>query len=211
MKKLTLMILMILIKFQFSKKVSGKSYKMIQNCNVKKNLRSLTTASKKIKVDSIVNKENVISYDINDMAEVACTKCKVLVKKVNAKDLKCSKCRQSYTYTCLGCKTQFQKIGSLRMHYNRKHGPKLFSCQRCNPRSGSQATLDSLDMTRFSEDGGGVDERVAVLEFELRKAKENINSLRANLTICINGKWNLIVNGIGQRWSRCRRYASAYE
>ena len=49
-------------------------------------------------------------------------------------------------------------------------------------RSSSQATLDSLDMTRFSEDGG-VDERVAVLEFELRKAKENINALRANLTV----------------------------
>ena len=51
-------------------------------------------------------------------------------------------------------------------------------------RSSSQATLDSLDMTRFSEDGGGgVDERVAVLEFELRKARDNINSLRANLTV----------------------------
>ncbi|XP_046659376.1 RAB11-binding protein RELCH homolog [Homalodisca vitripennis] len=52
------------------------------------------------------------------------------------------------------------------------------------PRSSSQATLDSLDMTRFSEDGErGVDERVAVLEFELRKAKETISALRANLTV----------------------------
>ncbi|KAL7295671.1 hypothetical protein TKK_0011026 [Trichogramma kaykai] len=75
---------------------------------------------------------NFAQMHINDMAEISCTKCKVLVKKVNAKDLKCSKCRQSYTYTCLGCKTRFQKIGSLRMHYNRKHGPKLFSCQHCN-------------------------------------------------------------------------------
>uniref|UniRef100_A0A8D9A3M2 LisH domain and HEAT repeat-containing protein KIAA1468 n=1 Tax=Cacopsylla melanoneura TaxID=428564 RepID=A0A8D9A3M2_9HEMI len=51
------------------------------------------------------------------------------------------------------------------------------------PRSSSQATLDSLDFTRYSEDGErGVDERVAVLEFELRKAKETISSLRANLT-----------------------------
>ncbi|XP_014225659.1 lisH domain and HEAT repeat-containing protein KIAA1468 homolog [Trichogramma pretiosum] len=68
--------------------------------------------------------------------------------------------------------------------------PNNFECLNIKPepclsiaRSGSQATLDSLDMTRFSEDGGGVDERVAVLEFELRKAKENINSLRANLTV----------------------------
>ncbi|XP_071451362.1 RAB11-binding protein RELCH homolog [Hetaerina americana] len=52
------------------------------------------------------------------------------------------------------------------------------------PRSSSQATLDSLDLTRYSEDGErGVDERVAVLEFELRKAKETINALRANLTV----------------------------
>ncbi|KAI5694509.1 hypothetical protein M8J75_000169 [Diaphorina citri] len=51
------------------------------------------------------------------------------------------------------------------------------------PRSSSQATLDSLDFTRYSEDGErGVDERVAILEFELRKAKETISSLRANLT-----------------------------
>ncbi|XP_057332305.1 RAB11-binding protein RELCH homolog [Microplitis mediator] len=50
-------------------------------------------------------------------------------------------------------------------------------------RSSSQATLDSLDMTRYSEDDGGVDERVAVLEFELRKARENISALRANLTV----------------------------
>ncbi|XP_020279008.1 lisH domain and HEAT repeat-containing protein KIAA1468 homolog isoform X2 [Pseudomyrmex gracilis] len=49
--------------------------------------------------------------------------------------------------------------------------------------SSSQATLDSLDMTRYSEDGAGVDERVAILEFELRKARENISALRANLTV----------------------------
>lgn len=51
-------------------------------------------------------------------------------------------------------------------------------------RSSSQATLDSLDFTRFSEDGERVnDERIAVLEFELRKAKDTINALRANLTV----------------------------
>ncbi len=51
-------------------------------------------------------------------------------------------------------------------------------------RWSSQATLDSLDMTRYSEDGEKViDDRVAVLEFELRKAKETINALRTNLTV----------------------------
>ncbi|KAG5900415.1 hypothetical protein JTB14_029302 [Gonioctena quinquepunctata] len=50
-------------------------------------------------------------------------------------------------------------------------------------RSGSQVTLDSLDLTRYSEDGGGTDEKVAILEFELRKARETINALRNNLTV----------------------------
>ncbi|KAK6634218.1 hypothetical protein RUM44_004826 [Polyplax serrata] len=51
------------------------------------------------------------------------------------------------------------------------------------PRSSSQATLDSLDLTRYSEDGErSTDDRLAVLEFELRKAKETITALRANLT-----------------------------
>lgn len=47
----------------------------------------------------------------------------------------------------------------------------------------SQTTLDSLDFAPTSEDGdraGG--DRVAVLEFELRKAKETITALRENLT-----------------------------
>jgi hypothetical protein len=47
----------------------------------------------------------------------------------------------------------------------------------------SQTTLDSLDYAPISEDGdraGG--DRVAILEFELRKAKETITALRENLT-----------------------------
>lgn len=60
----------------------------------------------------------------------------------------------------------------------------LFICLFFLARSGSQATLDSLDLARFSEDGErGIDERVAVLEFELRKARETISALRANLTV----------------------------
>uniref|UniRef100_I3KAS1 LisH domain and HEAT repeat-containing protein KIAA1468 n=1 Tax=Oreochromis niloticus TaxID=8128 RepID=I3KAS1_ORENI len=52
-----------------------------------------------------------------------------------------------------------------------------------NERSTSISTLDSLDFARYSDDGNReTDERVAVLEFELRKAKETIQALRANLT-----------------------------
>ncbi|XP_062567299.1 RAB11-binding protein RELCH homolog [Saccostrea cucullata] len=50
-------------------------------------------------------------------------------------------------------------------------------------RTSSIQTFDSLDFARYSDDGGGqVDERVAVLEFELRKAQDSIKSLRASLT-----------------------------
>ncbi|XP_022647049.1 lisH domain and HEAT repeat-containing protein KIAA1468 homolog isoform X3 [Varroa destructor] len=52
------------------------------------------------------------------------------------------------------------------------------------PRTSSVQTLESLDMTRYSEDGEGLmAEKVAVLEFELRKAKDAIRSLRNNLTV----------------------------
>ncbi|KAG8442483.1 hypothetical protein GDO86_011322 [Hymenochirus boettgeri] len=51
-------------------------------------------------------------------------------------------------------------------------------------RAGSISTLDSLDFARYSDDGNReTDERVAVLEFELRKAKETIQALRVNLTL----------------------------
>uniref|UniRef100_S4R4Q9 RAB11 binding and LisH domain, coiled-coil and HEAT repeat containing n=1 Tax=Petromyzon marinus TaxID=7757 RepID=S4R4Q9_PETMA len=50
-------------------------------------------------------------------------------------------------------------------------------------RAGSLTTLDSLDFARYSDDGNrDVDERVAVLEFELRKARETIQALRTDLT-----------------------------
>uniref|UniRef100_A0A8C9VJB3 RAB11 binding and LisH domain, coiled-coil and HEAT repeat containing n=1 Tax=Scleropages formosus TaxID=113540 RepID=A0A8C9VJB3_SCLFO len=49
--------------------------------------------------------------------------------------------------------------------------------------AGSVSTLDSLDFARYSDDGHReADDRVAVLEFELRKAKDTIQALRANLT-----------------------------
>ncbi|XP_076331644.1 RAB11-binding protein RELCH homolog isoform X1 [Tachypleus tridentatus] len=52
------------------------------------------------------------------------------------------------------------------------------------PRTSSVQTFDSLDFARYSDDGERqVDERVAILEFELRKAKETIKGLRANLTV----------------------------
>ncbi|KTF80199.1 hypothetical protein cypCar_00014322 [Cyprinus carpio] len=55
-------------------------------------------------------------------------------------------------------------------------------------RAGSISTLDSLDFARYSDDGNREsDERVAVLEFELRKAKETIQALRANLTQAAGG------------------------
>lgn len=48
---------------------------------------------------------------------------------------------------------------------------------------GSLSSFDSFDVAQMSDEGGRqTDEKVAVLEFELRKAKETIKSLRASLT-----------------------------
>eukprot|EP00795_Rhopilema_esculentum_P001464 gene1464-15893_t len=51
-------------------------------------------------------------------------------------------------------------------------------------RSASNLTLDSIDdFARYSDDGGrDNDDKVAVLEFELRRAKETIKELRENIT-----------------------------
>ncbi|CAH0584378.1 unnamed protein product [Chrysodeixis includens] len=80
----------------------------------------------------------------------------------------------------------FSNPGNFEQHVSRA---SEFSSMHRTP---SQATLDSLDTARYSEDGGG--DRggsggdVAVLEFELRKARETINSLRANLTQFADGE-----------------------
>nr|XP_049706885.1 RAB11-binding protein RELCH homolog [Helicoverpa armigera] len=83
----------------------------------------------------------------------------------------------------------FSNPGNFEQHVSRA---SEFSSMHRTP---SQATLDSLDTARYSEDGGG--DRggsggdVAVLEFELRKARETINSLRANLTQFADGESTL--------------------
>ncbi|CAK9295024.1 unnamed protein product [Gordionus sp. m RMFG-2023] len=49
-------------------------------------------------------------------------------------------------------------------------------------RASSVQTLESIDITRYSDDSSNfVDERIAVLEFELRKANETIRLLRGNI------------------------------
>lgn len=53
-------------------------------------------------------------------------------------------------------------------------------------KASSIQTFDSLDLTRYSDDvdaNKAQDDKIAVLEFELRKAKETINQLRNTLTL----------------------------
>ncbi|XP_044149056.1 RAB11-binding protein RELCH isoform X2 [Bufo gargarizans] len=70
-------------------------------------------------------------------------------------------------------------------------------------RAGSISTLDSLDFARYSDDGNReTDERVAVLEFELRKAKETIQALRVNLTLASENEVPL---------QECKNYKSSPE
>ncbi|KAF5395714.1 hypothetical protein PHET_11649 [Paragonimus heterotremus] len=46
----------------------------------------------------------------------------------------------------------------------------------------SVSTLDSIDIGRISDDGNNLEEKVKVLEYELRKKNEEIQSLRTELT-----------------------------
>lgn len=51
-------------------------------------------------------------------------------------------------------------------------------------KASSIQTFDSLDLTRYSDDADqNQTDKIAVLEFELRKAKETINQLRTTLTM----------------------------
>ena len=66
----------------------------------------------------------------------------------------------------------------------RRSNPGTPSIHRTVSRSGSQMTLDSIDqLTRYSEDTDRKDdERVAILEYELRTARETINQLKSELS-----------------------------
>ena len=56
-------------------------------------------------------------------------------------------------------------------------------------RTSSLSTFDSIELGRYSDDlDKENDDRVAVLEFELRKAYETIKSLRGSLTEAATGK-----------------------
>lgn len=69
---------------------------------------------------------------------------------------------------------------------------EVYSLFRKNsqPKSPSEQTFDSLDFTHYSDDDieHHGDERIAVLEFELRKARQTIDSLRASLTQSTTGQ-----------------------
>ena len=55
-------------------------------------------------------------------------------------------------------------------------------------RTASLSTFDSIELGRYSDDGErDAEDRVAVLEFELRKAYDTIKSLRGSLTEATGG------------------------
>ncbi len=55
-------------------------------------------------------------------------------------------------------------------------------------RASSHSTLDSMEFGHYSDDlDKDTNDRVAVLEFELRKALETIKSLRGSLTKATGG------------------------
>lgn len=64
-------------------------------------------------------------------------------------------------------------------------------------KASSVQTFDSLDLTRYSDDADQnkvQDDKIAVLEFELRKAKETINQLRNTLTLATGYNFIYIIS-----------------
>ncbi|KAJ8942002.1 hypothetical protein NQ314_010231 [Rhamnusium bicolor] len=116
-------------------------------------------------------------------------KSQTVNKHITYNDIACKLLQDKFLLTALELHTELVESGKeLRLLKEFFSNPGNFELQTQESsahlsRSGSQVTLDSLDLTRYSEDGAGVDEKVAVLEFELRKAKETINALRNNLTV----------------------------
>ncbi|XP_018583392.1 RAB11-binding protein RELCH homolog [Scleropages formosus] len=100
--------------------------------------------------------------------------------------------RDQYILTALELHTELLESGRelprLRDYFSNpgnfeKQGGTPPAVKEQGDRAGSVSTLDSLDFARYSDDGHReADDRVAVLEFELRKAKDTIQALRANLT-----------------------------
>lgn len=103
-----------------------------------------------------------------------------------------------------------QELPRLREYFdNPKNFEKSFSCSpklttdNLNnernalplPHSPSEVTFDSSDFTHYSDEDAlerhGGDEKIAVLEFELRKAQQTIQNLRACLTISATGQLEL--------------------
>uniref|UniRef100_A0A8C4XY29 LisH domain and HEAT repeat-containing protein KIAA1468 n=1 Tax=Gopherus evgoodei TaxID=1825980 RepID=A0A8C4XY29_9SAUR len=97
--------------------------------------------------------------------------------------------RDQFLLTALELHTELLESGRelprLRDYFSNPGNFERQSARGYGPITGVNgiSTLDSLDFARYSDDGNReTDERVAVLEFELRKAKETIQALRANLT-----------------------------
>ncbi|XP_064466684.1 RAB11-binding protein RELCH homolog [Ornithodoros turicata] len=119
----------------------------------------------------------------------------VTIDKIAAKLLK-----ENFILTALELHTELLESGKelprLRDYFSNpgnfeKHAHTAADVSPVLPRTSSVQTFDSLDFARYSDDGEKqFDERVAVLEFELRKARETIKNLRANLTIVTESEPN---------------------
>ncbi|KAK5642547.1 hypothetical protein RI129_008714 [Pyrocoelia pectoralis] len=122
-------------------------------------------------------------------------KCQEVNKEINYHEIAAKLINDRLLLTALELHTELVESGKeLKVLRDYFSNPGNFEVQSSEApslisRSGSQLTLDSLDLARFSEDGErSVDERVAVLEFELRKARETISALRNNLTVAIESE-----------------------
>ncbi|ELT88848.1 hypothetical protein CAPTEDRAFT_190660 [Capitella teleta] len=99
--------------------------------------------------------------------------------------------RENYVLTALELHTELMETGRelprLRNFFSNPANFERTKFGESSPpglaRTSSIQTFDSLDFARYSDDGENREsDKVAVLEFELRKAQDTIRSLRATLT-----------------------------
>ncbi|KAH9517255.1 hypothetical protein DERF_007935 [Dermatophagoides farinae] len=109
--------------------------------------------------------------------------------------------RSGYLLTALELHAELIERGKESSRLLMKAMTTMFPKNLSIGRSPSENTFDSLDFTHYSDEDlerhiG--DERIAVLEFELRKARKTIDSLRASLTMTTTGQCsNDMIDGGG--------------
>lgn len=147
---------------------------------------------------------NLLNDDVIQSAQTQLTSGSQVnqTQKITLDQIASSLLKQNFILTALELHTELAELGReiprLRDYFSNPANFEQQASSQSNSngasssgffplhRASSIQTFDSLDLTRYSDDidqNKFQDDRIAVLEFELRKAKETISQLRNTLTL----------------------------